>query len=510
LKKEAKTFASLARALGQAARKGEKVFWFFFSKKNRLTSPPQATLEETLTAARPKFPAGFRGARPPHWFDESHNVEAIRGWLSAQLAWDKAFDAIACLRAFVDKHPAHASPLIVLALEYQAAGQKTRAVEAISEALSVDHRDLYGQRIASEISSWAKGVANPDDAMDQHLKTRFCTFPFEMLETTPNGDVYVCCPSWLPVPIGNTGTQSADQIWHSPIADELRSSILDGSYRYCSKMHCSRITNDWLLDVTSPEAQAIIAQPEAAAASGPKQVLLAHDQSCNLACPSCRKDFILANKEQQETLDRVMDNFVMPILRGADYVRVTGSGDPFGSNHFRRVLKAINRTDFPNLSIHLHTNAMLMNERAWTDLGLAGQVALTEVSIDAARAETYSVVRRGGDFGRLLENLAFIASLRQSGEIKSFYISFVVQTMNFREMPEFVELGQKLGADLIMFNMIRNWGTYSRDEFRAHFIGASTHPEYRAFLEVLKSPVLAAKEVMMGNVLGYAQETLVH
>jgi len=61
-----------------------------------------------------------------------------------------------------------------------------------------------------------------------------------------------------------------------------------------------------------------------------------------------------------------------------------------------------------------------------------------------------------------------------------------------------------------MFNMIRNWGTYSRDDFRAHFIGASTHPEYEAFLEVLKSPVLAAKEVMMGNVLGYAQETLVH
>jgi hypothetical protein len=37
LKKEAKTFASLARALTQRARQRAKVFWFFFSKKNYLS-----------------------------------------------------------------------------------------------------------------------------------------------------------------------------------------------------------------------------------------------------------------------------------------------------------------------------------------------------------------------------------------------------------------------------------------------------------------------------------------
>jgi hypothetical protein len=52
--------------------------------------------------------------------------------------------------------------------------------------------------------------------------------------------------------------------------------------------------------------------------------------------------------------------------------------------------------------------------------------------------------------------------------------------------------------------MIRNWGTYSREEFRRHFIGGKSHPDHAEFLSVLRSPVLASPRVAMGNVLGYA------
>jgi len=36
--------------------------------------------------------------------------------------------------------------------------------------------------------------------------------------------VFFCCPAWLPVPIGNLETESADEIWNSPAAQEIRGS----------------------------------------------------------------------------------------------------------------------------------------------------------------------------------------------------------------------------------------------------------------------------------------------
>jgi hypothetical protein len=40
LKKRTKKLLRLGRASQAGARQHEKVFWFFFSKKNRLLSPP--------------------------------------------------------------------------------------------------------------------------------------------------------------------------------------------------------------------------------------------------------------------------------------------------------------------------------------------------------------------------------------------------------------------------------------------------------------------------------------
>ena len=72
------------------------------------------------------------------------------------------------------------------------------------------------------------------------------------------------------------------------------------------------------------------------------------------------------------------------------------------------------------LRIHLHTNALLWTPKMWRQVPDEVKRAINsaEISIDAARPETYSVNRRGGDFDRLLENLEFIAGLRAGGELQ--------------------------------------------------------------------------------------------
>jgi organic radical activating enzyme len=346
---------------------------------------------------------------------------------------------------------------------------------------------------------------NPDPSTAEYLRTHFCEQPFRTLETSHNGLAFVCCPVWLPTPLGSLDSDPT-ALWTGPTAQAIRESIVDGSFRYCDHLNCSRITNRSLPPRDAPETQAIIDEyAPGKTAPFPKHLILSHDKSCNLSCPSCRTRIYVANKAKQAKLDALTDKSLLPLLREAEVVTITGSGDPFGSNHFRNLIKRLNGGEFPRLKIDLHTNGQLWDERAWKDLGLSGRVGYAQISIDATQPDTYAFARRSGTFERLLKNLAFVKRLRETGEIQELEFSMVVQTRNFREMPAFVALGHEFLADRVSFQMIRQRDIFSRDEYDEAFIGNPEHPDYAAFLDVLQSPDLASPYVHMGNVLAYVQ-----
>src|SRR5690348_4241453 len=69
----------------------------------------------------------------------------------------------------------------------------------------------------------------------------FCSKPFSWFEVQgreEQGDTYMCCPSWLDKPIGNLLRSSVEEVWNGPIAADIRRSILDGSFDYCSRVRC--------------------------------------------------------------------------------------------------------------------------------------------------------------------------------------------------------------------------------------------------------------------------------
>ena len=62
--------------------------------------------------------------------------------------------------------------------------------------------------------------------------------PYLYFEIMPEGDVYTCCPAWLPKPIGNILKQDKDQIWNSKSAQQIRKSVTEGSFEFCDKSVC--------------------------------------------------------------------------------------------------------------------------------------------------------------------------------------------------------------------------------------------------------------------------------
>ena len=367
-------------------------------------------------------------------------------------------------------------------------------------AVAMSQRDLFAQRLFLRARARIDASAAP---IADDLSDFFCPHPFESFELRPNGDVHTCCPAWLPVPIGNFNRQTPEEIWNSAAAQAIRSSILDGTYRYCSRLHCTAIVNRRLqrrADLQDPYHREIVAHKRVRLERRPARVLMSQDRSCNLSCPSCRANLILAKKNDQDRLNEIFEAVILPLLRDARQVKITGSGDPFASGHYRYVLKRLSRREFPQLQVQLQTNGLLLDRRAWAELGLDGLVESVWVSIDAARPETYAIVRRGGSFGKLMQNFGFLGALRRQGQIRQLRLDFVVQALNFREMPAAVDIARAFGFDTIYFQMIRNWGTFTVAEFDGHFIGSPDHPDYSEFLEVLRHPNLAWAGVNWSNV----------
>lgn len=402
--------------------------------------------------------------------------EAILAAADAAVTVELGPDADAALSA--DGAPALA--LVLAARRALARGAAAAALAHGRRASAQMQNDLALQDLMARAAAAAGAAAAPEPQ-------GFCRAPFENLETAPGGEVFFCCPAWLPKPIGNLNEASAGAVWNSPAARDIRASIHDGSYRHCSRVHCPKLSGRGLEPRQALPAR--LRQVAEAGAleldTGPRKVILSHDRSCNLSCPSCRTGLVLARKEEQARLNDMADRVILPLLAGAERVRCTASGDPFGSAHFQYILRHLDRVGNDRLRLDLQTNGLLLTPKLWDSLGLEGRVDQLIVSADAARAETYAMVRRGGRFEVLLENLAFFAALRAAGRIRQLRLDFVVQASNFEEMPAFIALARAHGCDAVKFQMIRSWGTWTREEFRIHDISDPAHPRHGAFLDVL-------------------------
>lgn len=365
-------------------------------------------------------------------------------------------------------------------------GNFAAALPLFRNALMKQPEELFVEGKLFECLRLHKGNDLEAAVVEANLVGRTCLNPWSHLELASTGNAYMCCPSWLPLSIGNIKQSSPAEIWNSDAANAIRESVNDGSFRYCSKTQCTKIIGG-LLPKKSAETETAIAA--LAIKSGPTRPTLSYDGSCNLACPQCRRDFITATKEEQAEMDALFIPWIADVVKHADRLYLNGSGDVFGSKHSRAVLAHLKRDQYPNLKFEIITNAQLFTERAYVDLDLAGRIHSIKISIDAARPETYKFVRRGGSFERLIENLTFLDGLRTSGRDQfRLHLLFVVSTPNFREMPEFVHLAKRFHADIAFFTLLRSIGSFTDEEVSEWSVFNPQHTLHADFLKVLEAP----------------------
>jgi hypothetical protein len=436
---------------------------------------------DALLAAARVAEARFRPTGLQSYDDISVRAAAIRAFAECAVDQDSGDDE-ALLASLAAHAPTDRAILVAHAQLLLDDNRPTEAEPLARRALRINAVCQTAQNLL---------VRTTGESYD--LTDKFCPIPFTHLSTSYKADAFACtCSAWLPYPVGNVvEAASAEDIWNSAAAQEIRRSIHDGDFSYCSRTLCSYIAARALpskAEIEDPNLRALIDDRTVVVSEAPDMVQMNHDPSCNLACPSCRTSVITAGPAEQRVYLDAAERVLLPLLRNMEgQTYITGGGEAFASTHYKKILRALNRREFPGLFVYLISNGQLLNARRWAEFPeLPEMIGVLSISIDAARAETYEQLRRPGKWPVLIENLEGMARMRAAGTIRRFQINFVVQDTNFREIPEFIALGRRLGVDSIWLQRLTNYGAYSEADFERADVTSPLHPSHEELLAILR------------------------
>jgi MoaA/NifB/PqqE/SkfB family radical SAM enzyme len=276
------------------------------------------------------------------------------------------------------------------------------------------------------------------------------------------------CDGWLPISVCNImEVDTLDQIWQSPRAKTIQGSVDQGKFTWCSVNRCGILKGDKVRQTY--------------------YVSINIDDSCNLACPSCRKSKVYRTNGEEfnsryKLVVRLLDlinKFDSPIE-----IMMSGNGDPFASLIYRPLLLGMEPKQ--NINIRFLTNGLLL-KKLMPKMSIKQSIRHLDISIDAGDRETYERVRLGGKWETLIENLDYVKH-NMDCEVT---LKFVLQRDNLASLDNFVSLVERyqFRGNIIP---IEDWGTLGN--FSAHNIFDTSHHDHKVLKEKLekhrKNPLL--------------------
>lgn len=314
---------------------------------------------------------------------------------------------------------------------------------------------------------------------------KICSRPFSFVEVDFRGDIYCCCPSWIRgFSLGNIFKNTFDEIWHSENAIELRNRILNNDYSFCNLSICSpkftTFTEDLVTNIKFPRV-----------------VKFCHDRECNYGCITCRDSVITTPNIMLKILNSKIKNVFLPMLKNAELVSLSGNGDPFASRHYRELILEINK-EYPNIKFVIHSNGSLLNEENLNRLGLTYKIDKVKISLPSLDPETYFKITRSKRLDDVISNLKFLSSLKLKGIINEVQLCFVVQKMNYQEMPRIFEFAESLDFN-VSFWEFRNWGTQYGQTYKEAAVFEQDHPEFFDFQRILSKDIFQDKRCKLNQ-----------
>jgi molybdenum cofactor biosynthesis enzyme MoaA len=306
--------------------------------------------------------------------------------------------------------------------------------------------------------------------------THSCNVPYRAVVVDYNSNCLICsCDGWLPIPVGQVQDfATLDEVWNSPVAKILQQDIDDKKFTWCAVEHCGI-------------KQRSIKQAR-------YELLINIDESCNLHCPSCRRESIMhvlgpvVDKKIQD-IERVLswlESFDHPI-----HIVLSGNGDPLASAIIRPLIKKYKPKS--NQTFKLFTNGLLIKKQL-ENSSILKNITEFSISVDAGSQAVYENVRRGGSWKILLENFEYLTLINKN---KLVNLNFAVQQSNFKDLQNFVNICEHYNFKGVVHGL-DNWGTWNTNNvlepdawtikngtFQQHDVLNIEHPQYQECKEII-------------------------
>lgn len=327
---------------------------------------------------------------------------------------------------------------------------------------------------------------------------KYCSRPFEFMFVTRSFDerdvpmIWPC--GWVNVANAedtDLTKYSVEEIWHSATFEKVRESIRDGSFRYCNCHSCPFISNNSLEEYDEEEfIKKTIPQKY------PLSFDLAYDRTCNHACPSCRQEIYKSSPKVLEE-NKIIEEKLLPYLNKAKVIDSNGQGDFFASKANLGIFKKL-QPENKDLEIIIETNGTLFDEAHWSQIEHLSKYFLNvNITPNSFDRKTYAYLNGGFDLlDRLEENLLFVKSLREKGDIDKFTLITVVQDTNVKEIPSFIKkCFDVYNADQVTVRPIYKWNFLTEEEFWFKNVANPLHPYYQYYEELRNSEIMKHPKV---------------
>jgi MoaA/NifB/PqqE/SkfB family radical SAM enzyme len=331
------------------------------------------------------------------------------------------------------------------------------------------------------------------------IKT-YCDDPFRVVNVDKDGRVFICgCQAWLPISVGNIlEFDSFENVFSSPKAKEIQSSILDGSYRYCDTNNCNY--ENKLKEFKNLREF----KDKNIPSNHPVRLVLSIDDSCNLQCPSCRVDFrFVKSGNIFEKRMRIAEHLAMMVSKFQENVgfEVSGDGDPFASIVYRKFLE--NTTlNHPQSYLKINTNGILLKDHWNAVKHLENKIDEVKISLDAGSESVYDKTRRLGTWDKVIDNIKWLVEYRKINKNKfNIATNFVVQKENVHDIINYKNVAMSCGVNRIYYQKVNNWGTWRN--FSEHDVCDPSHPDYQTMIHSLREVGKNNKRVSMTTLEQY-------
>lgn len=207
----------------------------------------------------------------------------------------------------------------------------------------------------------------------------------------------------------------------------------------------------------------------------PRNVELEITSRCDKQCIFCEHTYWNEPKWDltYENMLHITSQF--PKLK---WVNLTGEGDSFLNRDYLRIIQHLKSR---NVAVYLVDSFDLITKDIATNLVSYGVDGIY-ISFDAATKETYEFIKKGCSFDRTLTNIRDLLDIKRElkSPIPELCFRYVVNTLNYKEMPDFLDLIHSLGTN-------KEIG----DGFYIEFVGLLHYPQTAEFfLEKIPDDIL--------------------